>query len=124
MSGGHWGYHNDSLCDEVTGVYPDYGLEDDSQKSKSKYARKLNFLEDKQISEIVYDVFCLLHSYDWYRCSDTREETYLKDVAYFKKKWFKKPNISDVKKEIDAEIEIAKENIYKEFKYAIEEKEN
>lgn len=124
MSGGHWGYSNDSLCDEVTGCYPDYGMGDAEYTKSAKYVRKQNLLGDKQISELVYDVFCLLHSYDWYICSDTCEETYLKDVAYFKKKWFKKPDFLDVKKEIDAEIEAVKESLYKEFRYAIEEKEN
>ena len=47
-------------------------------------------LEDREISELVYDVFCLLHSYDWYKEADTSEDTYRKDVKYFKDKWLNK----------------------------------
>lgn len=122
MSGGRFNYTNDSLCDDVTGCYPDYGLSDIDVQHRSRYARKLNVLEDAQISELVYDVFCLLHSYDWYRSGDTGEETYLDDIAYFKKKWFKKPNISDIKKEIDEEIEGARESLYKQYRYLLDEK--
>ena len=87
MSGGLYAYQNDSLCDEVTGVYPDYGLDTDEHREKAIAARILNKLEDKQISEIAYDVFCLIHSYDWYFCGDTCRDDYMADVKAFKKKW-------------------------------------
>lgn len=41
--------------------------------------------EDREISELVWDVFDLIHSYDWYASGDTCKETYLKGKAEFKK---------------------------------------
>lgn len=90
MSGGHFNYVNDSLCDEVTGVYPDYDLSGEDHAERAKASSTLNKLEDKEISEIVYDIFCILHSYDWYRSGDTGRDDYEKDVKAFKEKWIKK----------------------------------
>ena len=88
MSGGHFDYSNDRCCKEIFGwsFTPDYG---DRGISQSEAARKLDPLEDKVISELVWDVFCLLHSFDWYASGDTSEEQYRHDVQRFKKKWLK-----------------------------------
>lgn len=111
MSGGHWNYQNDSLAHELFGwgFSPDYGEEGFSQ---AKDARKSNPLEDKQLSEMLWDMFCVLHSYDWYACSDTGEDTYRKDVEYFKKKWLKASPEELVRREIDANLEEARQAIY------------
>lgn len=87
MSGGYWNYRNGELADDLFGWSMDarYGETGHSQSSK---ARSLNPLEDREISEIVWDVFCLLNSFDYYKCSDTSKVTYLKDVSWFKNKWF------------------------------------
>ena len=97
MSGGRFNYQNDTACHDVFSwsVCPDYGMGDDDYETYRKLARKINPLEDKMLSELVYDVFCLLHSADWYLSGDTGEETYLKDVAFFKKKWLKAKNLTE-----------------------------
>lgn len=102
MSGGHFGYQNDSLCERITGEYPDYG---ESGRKNSKDAARNNRLEDAEISELVYDVFCLIHSYDWYFCGDTCKETYLEDVRLFKEKWFSAVRPARLKNYIDAKID-------------------
>ena len=89
MSGGLFDYSNDTLCDEVTGVYPQYDLKDEKTRALAKAARILNKLYDKDISELTYDLFCLLHSFDWHMCGDTGREDYQKDVKAFKEKWLK-----------------------------------
>jgi hypothetical protein len=111
MSGGHWNYKNDSLVYELFGwgFSPNYGEKGFSQ---AKYARKSNPLEDKQLSEMLWDMFCILHSYDWYACGDNGEDTYRKDVAYFKKKWLKASSEELVRREIDASLEEARQEIY------------
>lgn len=88
MSGGHFNYENDHLAYETYGyeVNVNYGLE--NLQEDSARAANLNPLEDREISELVYDVFCLLHSFDWYKECDTSYETYKKDVLFFKRKWF------------------------------------
>ena len=59
MSGGHFNYSNDRCCKEIFGwsFTPDYG---DRGISQSEAARKLDPLEDKVISELVWDVFCFM----------------------------------------------------------------
>ena len=89
MSGGYFNYSNDTAARDIFGYGPaiTYGLKD--LQGEAKQVAKDNPLEDHEISELVYDVFCLLHSFDWYKGSDTDYETYQKDVAFFKNKWFR-----------------------------------
>lgn len=114
MSGGHWEYRNDYLADDIFGwsISPDYG-EDGFKKARK--ARSINPLEDKQLSEMLWDMLCLLHSYDWYASGDTCEETYRKDVAYFKKKWLKASAEEQTRREIDETIEEARKELYRTF---------
>ena len=117
MSGGHFDYVNDRLCDDIYGweVTPYYGSRGFNQSSK---ARRLNPLEDLVISELVFDVFCLLHSYDWYASGDTCKETYLKDVAYFKEKWLNSLSSSYTREIIDDEIDRLRAELYRSLNIA------
>ena len=116
MSGGRWGYRNDYLCNDMFCESADYGFE---RRKHYKYrvirARVTDPMEDKELSELVYDVFCLIHSADWYQSSDTCEETYRADVEYFKNKWLKTTAKQRAKREIDKAIEQAKDELYKTF---------
>ena len=114
MSGGHFNYQNDRLCEEIYQymVLPNYGERGFSQ---SATARRINPLEDLVISELVFDVFCLLHSFDWYESGDTCEETYREDVARFKDKWLKAPLTSRAKEIVDDEIIRLREELYTAF---------
>lgn len=112
MSGGHWNYQNDRVADEIFNMYPNYG---ERGFKKAEQARKFNPLEDKELSELAWDLFCVLHSYDWYASCDTGEETYRKDVEYFKKKWLKSQPEERVRKVIDETINEAREELYKTF---------
>ena len=73
MSGGHWDYANDTLAGEVLGYdyYFDYGLNSERHNKCFKKAVREHPLEDPEISALVFDVFCLLHSYDWAVSADT-----------------------------------------------------
>lgn len=122
MSGGRWNY---SQCNLGYDMYPGcdvcYGFGDDSRNKHSNYtwsvklARKLDPMEDKQLSELVFDVLCLVYSADWYKSGDTGEDTYLADVKYFKQKWLKQKPEDSVKIEIDKAMEEAREELYKSF---------
>ena len=114
MSGGHFNYQNDSICSEIFDwrISPDYGEHGFKQ---SKLARRINPLKDGLISELVFDVFCLLHSYDWYESGDTCEETYRKDVKYFKEKWLKQISPERMKEIIEDEISNLREELYSTF---------
>lgn len=117
MSGGYFNYSNDNVAREIFGygITVNYGLE--KLKDDSIQAAKDNPLEDHEISELVYDVFCLLHSYDWYKEGDTSYETYQKDVAFFKNKWLR----SDPSERMDRLTAQAVERIKDAAKKEIEE---
>ena len=120
MSGGHLNYTNDRLSEEIFGwdIYPHYGEEG---FGKSKKARKVNPLEDKQLSEMLFDFLCILHSFDYYRSGDNSRETYEEDVKYFKEKWLGKTSEELVLREIEISMEEAKTELLKSF--GMEEKE-
>lgn len=111
MSGGRF----DNAAREIFGwsVDVDYGLGEGAYETYVKRARRLDPMEDKQLSELVYDVFCLLHSLDWYKSGDTGEDTYLADVAYFKNKWLKGRRKALEREEIDKQIEELREDLYR-----------
>lgn len=118
MSGGKWNYNQSSLGYEMfPGCDICYGLGDDGKQYERsrKLARRLDPMEDKQLSELVFDVLCLIYSADWYQSGDTSEDTYRKDVRYFKEKWLKPKQAKLVKNEIDAAIEGARDDLYVSF---------
>ena len=114
MSGGHFDYRNDNLCHDIYGwgVSANYGAKGFEQ---SKIARRINPFEDLVISEIIFDVFCLLHSYDWYQSGDTCKETYRADVERFKKKWLNTLPQSYIQEVVDGEVTRLRDEIYKTF---------
>ena len=113
MSGGVFDYINDRACQQIfQWMSPDYG---EYGFSKAKDARAMNPLKDKQLSELCWDMFCLLHSLDWYESGDTGEETYAEDVKRFKDKWLNKDADVIKREEIDKSIEELREQLYKEL---------
>ena len=107
MSGGCWNYMNDSAASEILGyhIYVGYGLDSDKHEKNYKQVVRDNPLGDPEISALVYDVFCLLHSYDWAESGDTDMNDYQKDVEIFKKRWFKKARKDRIKEMIDISTE-------------------
>jgi len=76
MSGGHFDYRDQQLTYEIFGMYPEYDLESRVHKVRAKLARREARLRDLDISELAYDLLCLIHSFDYYVSCDTSEETY------------------------------------------------
>lgn len=111
MSGGRFEYTNDQLANMIFGwpMSPNYG---DTGFSQARAARKINPLDDKQLSELLWDMLCLLHSYDWCESGDTGKETYKADVKYFKKKWLRISEAELVKREIDNTLAEARDDLY------------
>lgn len=120
MSGGRFNYSNDTLCYDIFGISADYGPDG---FENYKYARKTDPFFDKQISELVWDVFVLIHSVDWYASGDTGEEDYRKDVRFFKEKWFGKTPEEFAKREIEKTLAEAKEELYQSFGIATRKEE-
>ena len=114
MSGGFWNYQNDSAARAIFGWSIDVDYGDDGFK-QSKKARRINPMDDKMISELVWDVFCLLHSYDWYIEGDTDKETYLEDLKRFKNKWLKVSQEERFQREIDKVLVEARAELLRTF---------
>lgn len=115
MSGGRFDYRNDYVCEDIFGVYPSYGLGNKEMDDGRRLARRRNPFENTMISELVFDVFCLIHSLDWYKSGDTGEDTYLEDVEYFSKKWLHRDYIDLAKTEVEKSIEELRGTLFKTF---------
>lgn len=104
MSGGAFLYLDSRLKTEI------FGFAD-----KWSERRNLTVFGDIEISELVYDVLCLIHDYDWYVCGDTDEENYLMAKAKFKEKWLRPPQADRVKNLIDGMLNDTREKLYKTY---------
>jgi len=98
MSGGRFDYIDSRLKSEI------FGWTD----------RPSNVFEDREISELVWDVLDLIHDYDWYASGDTCKENYLKAKAKFKKKWMDNRGVR-VKRIVDEAIQQTKDELYETF---------
>lgn len=107
MSGGHFDYIDERCKNEI------FGWIDDGD-------RVPNIFEDREISELVYDVFGLIHDYDWYSCGDIGKETWLIRKSCFKHKWLNNRGVC-VRRIVDEAIDSIREELYET--YGIERKE-
>ena len=98
MSGGRFSYTDRSLKSEV------FGWTD----------TPTNVFEDREISELVWDVLELIHDYDWYVCGDTCKEDYLKAKTEFKHKWFGNRGVR-VRRIVDDAINEVRNELYETF---------
>ena len=99
MSGGRFDYKDQYLRDEIFGWRDAW----------------CNVFEDREISELVWDVLELVHDFDWYDSGDTCEDTWLKKKAAFKEKWLLNEGSDRVKRIIDDTIQEVKVELYKTF---------
>lgn len=98
MSGGRFNYMDLNLRDEI------FGWSD----------KWHNVFEDREISELVWDILALIHDYDWYVSCDTCKDTYLKAKAEFKRKWLSDRGVA-VKRTIDTAIEELRAELYETY---------
>jgi hypothetical protein len=98
MSGGYFEYMDSQLKSEI------FGWDDQFH----------NVFEDREISELVWDVLDLIHDYDWYKSGDTCKETYLKSKAEFKKKWMSNRGVR-VRRIVDEALKQCKDELYETF---------
>ena len=98
MSGGHFDYKDTSLKSEI------FGFADVPH----------NALEDREISDLTWDLLDLLHAYDCYVCGDTRKDSYLKVKAEFKKKWLDNRGVR-VRRIVDEAIDSVRKELYETY---------
>lgn len=94
MSGGRFNYADCNLKSEM------FGWVDEPY----------NVMEDDEISELVWDVLELIRVFDYYSCSDTGRDTYIKRKNKFKKKWFSNRKIR-IEKIVDKKIDQLREEV-------------
>lgn len=109
MSGGRFNYKQYDLAEEIFGyrLHVDYGEEGFSQAPQ---AARMNPLHDVEMSEMLWDMICVVHSYDWWASGDNGEERYRADVKHFKEKWLGKTPTQRTNKMIQDAMERAKED--------------
>ena len=95
MSGGYFGYRDTSLKSDIFG-YSD---------------KPDNVFEDREISELVWDIIDLIQDFDWYKSGDTCKENYLESKNKFKAKWFSNKE-NRQKRIIDEAISDLKNELY------------
>ena len=98
MSGGRFPYLDSSLKSEIFG----------------RTDKPRNVFEDREISELVWDVLNLIHEFDWYVSGDTGKESYLACKAEFKKKWLDNRGIR-VRRIVDEAIQECKAELYETY---------
>ena len=98
MSGGRFDYADSRLKNEIYRWY-DTGS---------------NVFEDREISDLVWDVLDLIHDFDWYASGDTGKEDYLEAKAEFKRKWLGNRGVA-VRRTIDTAIEELKQELYETY---------
>lgn len=98
MSGGHFEYKDSALKNEM------FGWTDTPR----------NVLEDRELSELTWDLLDVIHAFDWYKSGDTCKETYLKAKEKFKKKWLSNRGLN-VRRMIDEAVNELKLELYESF---------
>lgn len=98
MSGGHWNYADSHLKTEIFGWCD----------------KPHNVMEDRELSELVWDILDLLHDYDWYASGDTCKNTYLDAKAKFKKKWFSNRGVR-TRQIVDTAIGELRQELYETY---------
>lgn len=99
-----------------------YGADTAARDTIFQYSNEpINVFEDREISELVWDVFDLIQSLDYYKSHDTSSETYLKEKAEFKKKWLGGNRDLRIRKIVDEAIENLGLELYGAVHDSIEE---
>ncbi|MEE0980477.1 MAG: hypothetical protein U0K91_02235 [Acutalibacteraceae bacterium] len=98
MSGGHFEYRDSALKIEM------FGWAD----------KPHNVLEDRELSELAWDLLDVIHEYDWYKSGDTCKKTYLEAKDKLKKKWLSNRGIN-VRRIIDESVNDLKSELYETF---------
>ena len=114
MSGGSHDYIAYRINSELFEDRIETHYENVCDAKNARIARNLNPMHDRELSELMADVMCLLHALEWYDSCDIGQESYKHYINMFKKKWMPRSHeatansyAEDLKalyKELDAEL--------------------
>ena len=118
MSGGSFNYLYSTMSNQLFDYAISGHYSDIDNKENIRIARKINPMRDRELSELLYDVTCLLHALEWYESADIGEDSYKEYVNQFKTKWLNrsdadrvnsyKEDLKDYYEELIAEMEVKK----------------
>lgn len=89
MSGGRWNYEDQALCSELFGGFGNHPTRGETFEM-SRIMSHAGPFGDTELNEQLWDMFCLLYEYDWYKSGDTSVEEWQKARVTYKDKWFGK----------------------------------
>lgn len=117
MSGGYWDDRDRALATDIFGYHIDTGcgLDGDRHDENMRIVIKDNRLGDPEISALAFDIFCLLHSFDYAKSGDSDQEDYREDVAAFKKRWLNTAGTEQIRHMIDICITNLWKDLYETF---------
>ena len=115
MSGGAWNYYNEMLSCDIFDVSVPKPWASHAAECRRE-ALKKNPFGDREISELVYDVFELLVARDFLISSDICEDTYNEYANAFKDKWFKQPRGKRLERIVDEAVNGLKDELMEMIK--------
>ena len=106
MSGGHFDYFHDKITQQIFDWNVDayYNLGSEEQCRGAVIARRMDLLNDVELSEMLYDLTCVLKAHDWWRSGDCGAECYNEAKQYFKEKWFGKTQRQRIEAQVDKAV--------------------
>jgi hypothetical protein len=119
MSGGSHNYIANEIDEALFGNCIDNRYKNVCDEKIARIARNLNPMYDRELSELMADVMCLLHGLEWFDSCDIGEEKYKECVNKFKAKWFTRTE----KDRLNSYLEDLK-SYYEELVEELKEKEN
>lgn len=121
MSGGQFDYFHDKITQQVYDWEVDANddLGSKAQVWSANKARKMDPLNDVELSEMLYDLACVMKAHDWFRSGDTGPEDYDEAKQYFKNKWFGKTQ----KQRIDDQVEKAAIQLKREVRNMLKQED-
>jgi hypothetical protein len=120
MSGGSHNYISSTINGALFGYYISSHYENVCDAENARIARNLNPMHDRELSELMADVICLLYGLEWLDSCDIGEETYKECVNKFKAKWMHRKE-NDRLNSYAEDLKIYYEELVEELKSYYEE---
>ena len=115
MSGGSLNYLALNMCDSLFSSRVAGHYKKICDKDTIRIARNLNPMHDRELSELMADVICLLHALEWFDSCDIGEETYKECMKKFKSKWMNRTEKDRLNSYLD-DLKNYYEKLAEEFK--------
>ena len=123
MSGGSHNYIANEINEALFGSCMDNRYKNVCDEKNARIARDLNPMHNRELSELMADVMCLLYGLEWFDSCDIGEETYKECVNKFKAKWMHRTE-NDILNSYLGDLKSYYESCYEELVEELKEKEN